>query len=310
MKLEGKKILVTGGHGFLGSFVYEELLSRGIDPKDITRPKSSEYDLRLRENCEELAKDHDLVIHLAANVGGIGYNKDKPGELFYDNAVMGIQLIEACRKHDVDKMLNLGTVCAYPKHTEIPFKEENLWNGYPEETNAPYGLAKKMLLVQSQAYRKQYDFNSIYLLPVNMYGPRDNFDLESSHVIPAIMRKCIEAKENEEDSITAWGTGEPTREFLYVKDCADAIVEALKHYEDPKPVNIGSGEEVSIKQLVNTIKEVVGFEGEIEWDTSKPDGQPRRCLDTSRARNEFDFEASTSLKEGLKETYNWYSSRR
>jgi dTDP-glucose 4,6-dehydratase/GDP-L-fucose synthase len=250
------------------------------------------------------------VIHLAATVGGIGANRENPGRYFYDNAVMGIELMEQARQFGVEKFTILGTICAYPKHTPVPFKEENLFDGYPEETNAPYGIAKKALLTQSKAYRKQWDFNSIYLLPVNLYGPRDDFDLETSHVIPAIIRKCIEARERGDDSITAWGTGEPTREFLYVKDAAEGILDATERYDSSEPVNLGSGEEISIRRLIDIIVDETGFEGSVEWDTSKPDGQPRRKLDTSRAKQRFDWEASTDFRDGLRETIDWYENKR
>jgi len=250
-----------------------------------------------------------VVIHLAAKVGGIGFNRARPAELFYDNAIMGIQLMEEARKAGVQKFVAVGTVCAYPKYTPVPFKEEDLWNGYPEETNAPYGLAKKMLLVQAQAYRQQYGFDAIYLLPVNLYGPGDNFDLESSHVIPALIRKMVEAKELDMPYIEVWGDGSPTREFLYVSDAARGILEATEKYSSPEPVNLGSGEEISIKELTETIAKIVGFKGEIRWDTSKPNGQPRRQLDTSRAWQEFSFRAQTSLPEGLQNTISWYISK-
>jgi GDP-L-fucose synthase len=252
----------------------------------------------------------DIVIHLAAKVGGIGINAEKPGEFFYENLIMGVQLMEIARRRNVQKFVAIGTVCAYPKFTPVPFKEEDLWNGYPEETNAPYGLAKKMLLVQAQAYRKQYGFNAIYLLPANLYGPGDNFDPRSSHVIPALIKKCIDAKERGEDHIVVWGTGRASREFLYVADAARAIVLAAERYNSPEPVNIGSGREITIKDLVTLIAELTGFTGQIVWDTSKPDGQPRRCLDTSRAEREFGFRATTDLREGLRKTIDWYLTHR
>ena len=301
-----KSVTVTGGAGFLGSFVVEQLKEK--NPKDIFVPRSSEYDLRKKDAIIQMYEDAepDVVIHLAATVGGIGANRENPGKFFYDNAIMGIQLMEYARKYEVDKFTTLGTVCAYPKHTPVPFKEEDLWDGYPEETNAPYGLAKKMLLVQSQAYRKQYGFNSIFLLPVNLYGPRDDFDLETSHVIPAIIRKCVEAKEEGKDEIVAWGDGSPTREFLYVEDAARGILTATEKYDKSEPINLGAGFEVSIKELVNLIVDLTGFEGGVKWDTSKPNGQPRRKLDTSKAKKEFGFEAETGFKEGLRETIDWY----
>lgn len=307
----GRTVMVTGGAGFLGSHLVDELESRS-DDVEIFVPRSNEYDLREKSDIKDAFEDSgaDTVIHLAATVGGIGANRENPGRYFYDNAVMGIELIEQARQYGVDKCTILGTICAYPKHTPIPFKEENLFDGYPEETNAPYGIAKKALLTQSKAYRKQWDFNSVYLLPVNLYGPRDDFDLESSHVIPAIIRKCIEARERGDPSITAWGTGEPTREFLYVKDAAEGILDATKRYDSSDPVNLGSGEEISIRELVETIADETGFEGNVEWDTSKPDGQPRRKLDTSRARDRFDWEASTEFREGLRETIEWYEENR
>ena len=303
-----KKILVTGGAGFLGSFVVEKLKEKGVSGENIRIPRSSDSDLRRWENCE-VVKDIDIVIHLAAKVGGIGYNQKYPGSLFYDNAIMGIQLMEAARQEGVDKFVAVGTICAYPKFTPVPFKEEYLWNGYPEETNAPYGLAKKMMLVQSQAYRQQYGFNAIYLLPVNLYGPRDNFDPESSHVIPALIKKIFDAKESGEDYITVWGTGKATREFLYVEDAAEGIILAAERYNKSEPVNLGSGFEISIKDLVELIAELAGFDGEIRWDTSKPDGQPRRCLDVSKAKKEFVFEAKVGFREGVERTIGWYTDQ-
>jgi len=303
---EDKKVVVTGGAGFLGSFVVEKLKER--NPKDIFVPRSKEYDLREKEAIIRMYEDAkpDIVIHLAATVGGIGANRKNPGKFFYDNAIMGIQLMEYARRYEVKKFVAIGTVCSYPKYTPVPFKEEDLWNGYPEETNAPYGLAKKMLLVQSQAYRQQYGFNSIFLIPVNLYGPRDNFDLETSHVIPAIIRKCIEAREKEEDKIVVWGDGSPTREFLYVEDAARAIILATEKYNESEPVNIGAGFEISIKGLVNLIAKLTGFKGKIIWDTTKPNGQPRRRLDVSKAKEKFGFEAKVGLEEGLRRTIEWY----
>ena len=303
---ENKKILVTGGAGFLGKKVVEELIYHGAEQSNIFIPRSSEYDLRNKEICELLVRDVDIIIHLAAKVGGIGYNRDHPAELFYDNAIMGIQLMEAARLAGVKKFVAVGTVCAYPKFTPVPFREEDLWSGYPEETNAPYGLAKKMMLVQSQAYRAQYGFNAIFLLPVNLYGPGDNFDPESSHVIPALIKKFVEAKEKGETEVIVWGTGSASREFLFVKDAANAIVLASEKYNCDEPINIGAAKEISIKNLVEIISEITGFKGKIIWDTEKPDGQPRRCLNTSRAKKEFGFEAATSFEAGLKETIEWY----
>lgn len=305
---QDKGVLVTGGSGFLGSFVVEKLKGRGC--KDIFAPRSKDYDLVQMEAVKRLYQDTkpDIVIHLAANVGGIGANRANPGKFFYENLMMGVQMIEVGRQAGIEKFVALGTVCAYPKFTPVPFKEEDLWNGYPEETNAPYGLAKKMLLVQSQAYRQQYGFNAIYLLPVNLYGPRDNFDPESSHVIPALIKKCVDAITNNDQQITVWGTGKPTREFLYVEDAAEGILLATERYNKPDPVNLGAGFEISIKDLVELIAKLTGFKGEIIWDTTKPDGQPRRMLDTSRAEKEFGFKAKTSFEEGLKKTIEWYKS--
>ena len=303
-----KRITVTGGAGFLGSFVVEKLRKRGC--RDVFVPRSSEYDLVDMEAVKRLYRDAkpDIVIHLAARVGGIGANRANAGKFFYDNAMMGIQLIEQGRLFGLEKFVALGTVCAYPKFAPVPFKEENLWDGYPEETNAPYGLAKKMLLVQSQAYRDQYGFNSIYVLPVNLYGPRDNFDLETSHVIPALIRKCLEAKERDQPEMVCWGDGSPTREFLYVEDCAEAIILAAERYNQSEPVNVGTGQEISIKNLVNLIAELTEYHGRIVWDTTKPNGQPRRRLNTDRARELFGFTAETDFREGLSRTIEWYLS--
>jgi len=306
----GKKILVTGGAGFFGSRVVGELFQRGVKREDLTIPRSREIDLRKWENCVKVVRDADIVVHLAAKVGGIGYNQAYPAKLFYDNAIMGIQLIEAARQENVEKCVVAGTICAYPKFTPVPFKEENLWNGYPEETNAPYGLAKKMLLVQSQAYRQEYGFNAIYLLPVNLYGPGDNFDPASSHVIPALIKKFVDAKESNAPSVEVWGTGAASREFLYVDDAARGLVLAAERYNKPDPVNLGSGMEITIKDLVSLIQELTGYSGEIRWNRSKPDGQPKRCLDVSRAREEFGFEAKMPFREGLKMTIAWYEEHR
>ncbi len=301
-----KRILITGGAGFLGSFVVKKLREKGYE--NIFIPRSCDYDFTIMECVKKVYEDAkpDIVIHLAAKVGGIGANRENPGKFFYDNLMMGVHLMEIGRQRGIDKFVALGTICCYPKFAPIPFQEEDIWNGYPEETNAPYGLAKKMLLVQSQAYRTQYGFNSIYLMPVNLYGPGDNFDPSSSHVIPALIRKCVEAVEQKKNEIIAWGTGKATREFLYVEDCAEAIVLAAERYDKPEPVNIGAGFEISIKDLTCLIAELVGFKGRIVWDVSKPDGQPRRCLDTRRAAKEFGFQAKTDFKKGLAETIKWY----
>jgi GDP-L-fucose synthase len=303
-----KRVVITGGAGFLGSFLVEELEARGT--AEIFVPRSKVYDLRSRGAVRRLLANTrpNIVIHLAARVGGIGINRTHPAEFFYDNLMMGADLIHESWRAGIDKFVAIGTICAYPKYTPVPFKEENLWDGYPEETNAPYGIAKKMLLVQAQAYRQQYGFNIIYLLPVNLYGPRDNFDLETSHVIPALIRKFIEAQSSKTPTVTVWGDGSPTREFLYVKDCAEAILLATEQYNKPDPVNIGAGFEISIKDLVHLIADMTDFKGEIIWDTSKPGGQPRRCLDTSRAEREFGFKAKTSFKKGLRQTIEWYQA--
>lgn len=305
----GKSVMVTGGSGFLGRHVVQELESRS-DSVEVFVPRSDEYDFRERADIRRALTDSeaDVVIHLAATVGGIGANRENPGRYFYDNAVMGIELMEMARQFDVEKCTILGTICSYPEETPVPFSEEDLFEGYPEPTNAPYGIAKKALLTQSKAYRKQYDFDSIYLMPVNLYGPHDDFNLETAHVIPAIIRKCVEARDRGDDSITAWGTGEPTREFLYVEDAAEGILDATETYNRSEPVNLGSGMEISIRELVNTIADMSGFEGEVNWDTSKPDGQMRRRLDVSRAREYFDWEASTEFEEGLRRTINWFES--
>ena len=305
-----KSVLVTGGAGFLGSHVVRKLQDRGATRVFV--PRSAEFDLREKEAIRRALDQAtaDVVIHLAAVVGGIGANRDNPGRFFYDNAIMGIQLMEQARLAGVRKFVTVGTVCAYPKLTPVPFREDDLWNGYPEETNAPYGLAKKMLLVQGQAYRDQYGFNSIYLLPVNLYGPGDNFDPSSSHVIPALIRKMFEAKERGDDHIVAWGTGSASREFLYVEDAAEGIVLATERYDGREPANLGAGREVTIRELIETIARLCEFKGEIRWDFSKPDGQPRRMLDTSRARELFGFEAKTDFEEGLRRTIDWYASVR
>ena len=304
--LKSKRILLTGGSGFLGSYVIEELLQRGVRREDIVIPRSKDLDLRKWESCAQAVDGIDIVIHLAAKVGGIGFNLKYPGELFYDNAVMGVQLMEAARQRGVEKFVTVGTVCSYPKFTPSPFKEEEFWSGYPEETNAPYGVAKKALLVQGQSYRAQYGFNAVYVVPVNLYGPGDHFDPEDSHVIPALIMKFYDAKQKGLDAVTAWGTGSATREFLYVQDAARGIVAAAESYDKDGPVNLGSGEEISIKDLVNMIREMVGYEGEVVWDSSRPDGQPRRRLDVSRAREEFGFEAEIPFSEGLRKTIEWY----
>lgn len=331
----GKRVIVTGGAGFLGSFVVEKLFARGAD--EVLVPRSRDYDLTQREAILRLLDDamrpweqipahlkaeqarqgrFDLrpeqmvIIHLAAHVGGIGANRAHPAEFFYDNLMMGVELMHQAWKRGVGKFVAIGTVCAYPKFTPVPFKEEDLWNGYPEETNAPYGLAKKMLLVQAQAYRQQYGFNAIYLLPVNLYGPRDNFDLETSHVIPALIRKAIEAQERGEKELVVWGDGSPTREFLYVEDAADGIVIASERYNGAEPVNLGSGYEISIKDLAEMITRLTGFQGRLVWDTSKPNGQPRRGLDVSRAKAWFGWEAKTPFEEGLRRTIEWYKRHR
>lgn len=302
--LKDKKILVTGGAGFLGKYVVEKVLEK--KPKKVFVPRSKDYDLRNQRDCEKVVQDIDLVIHLAANVGGIGYNLENPGSLCYDNLVMGAHIIEAARRVGIQKFVGLGTICAYPKYTPVPFKEEDLWNGYPEETNAPYGLAKKMLLVLSQAYRQQYGFNAVYLMPVNLYGPGDNFDPQSSHVIPALIKKFVDAKNREDKFVVVWGSGSPTREFLYVEDAARAILLAAEEYNKPDPINLGAAFEISIKDLVNLIKKLTGFKGNIVWDKTKPDGQPRRKLDTSRAAKEFSFKAKIGFEEGLEKTIHWY----
>jgi GDP-L-fucose synthase len=302
---KGKRVTVTGGRGFLGRHVVAALERVGAD---VSTFSSSDYNLTRQADVARMYGDFkpEIVIHLAAKVGGIGANRDNPGSFFYENAVMGIEVMEQARHHDVSKLVQVGTVCAYPKFAQIPFSEDDLWLGYPEETNAPYGLAKKMLLVQAQAYREQYGFNAIYLLPVNLYGPGDNVDLHNSHVIPALIRKCLEARDRKATSIEAWGTGKPTREFLYVEDAARAIVLAAERYDKPDPVNIGSSEEISIKDLTELIVELTGFQGTVNWDRTKPDGQPRRKLNVERAEREFGFRSSTPFRDGLGETIRWY----
>jgi len=303
------RVLVTGGAGFLGPYVVDNLRRKGC--KDIFIPRSKDYNLVENEAVIKLYRETkpDLVIHLAANAGGIGANRANPGLFFYNNLMMGVQMMEQGRIHGVQKFVAIGTICAYPKYAPIPFKEEDLWNGYPEETNAPYGLAKKMLLVQAQAYREQYSFNAIYLLPVNLYGPGDNFDLSSSHVIPALIKKCLDAVEKREKYIEVWGTGKATREFLYVEDAAEGIVLATEHYNGAEPVNLGAGSEISIGELVSLIVKLTGFRGEILWDDTKPDGQPRRLLDTTKAEKYFGFKAKMDLEEGLRNTIDWYREK-
>jgi GDP-L-fucose synthase len=305
-----KTVVVTGGAGFLGSFVVDRLRAAGAGK--IVAPRSRDYDLRHEEAISRLLADArpDVIVHLAAVVGGIGANRESPGRFFYENLIMGTLLMEQARLTGVKKFVGVGTICSYPKFTPVPFREEDLWNGYPEETNAPYGLAKKLLLVQGQAYRQQYGFNAVHLLPVNLYGPRDNFDPSSSHVIPALMKKCVDAIEAGDQSIVCWGTGKATREFLYVEDAAEGIVLAAEKYDDSEPVNLGAGFEISIFDLVHLIAKATGFTGRIDWDATKPDGQPRRSLDTTRAERTFGFKARTSFEEGLRRTVDWYLAER
>ena len=304
--LEDKRILVTGGAGFLGQQVVSQLRTAGANPDKITVPRSHDCDLRSLEHCQRAVDQQDVVIHLAAHVGGIGLNRQKPAELFYDNLMMGTQLIHAATLAGVEKFVCIGTICAYPKFTPVPFKEDDIWNGYPEETNAPYGIAKKALLVQLQAYRQQYGFNGIYLLPVNLYGPADNFDPTSSHVIPALIRKVHEAQLKGEQQLRVWGDGSPTREFLYSQDAALGIVMGTQFYNDPEPVNLGTGSEISIRDLIGLICELMEFEGDIVWETQQPNGQPRRCLDTTRAKQAFGFTAQVDFRQGLRHTIDWY----
>ena len=304
---KNKRVLLTGGNGFLGSKVQELLSDLGL--AEIRIPRSKDQDLRLQSVCEQVVRDIDIVIHLAANVGGIGYNLKYPGTLFYDNLTMGVHLMEEARKSNVKKFVAIGTICAYPKFTPIPFKEDDLWEGYPEETNAPYGLAKKMLLVQAQSYRQQYDFNAIYILPVNLYGPNDNFSIQSSHVIPALIKKFVEAKLKNSKTVVVWGTGKPTREFLYVDDAAKGILLATEHFNGSKPVNLGSSFEISIRELAEKIGQITGFKGKIVFDEAKPDGQPRRKLDVSRAKKYFGFTSQIDFDEGLRHTIDWYVSQ-
>ena len=310
LDLTKKRIVVTGGGGFLGSLVVDSLKARGCE--SVFVPRKRDYDLTRMDGIEKMFADAqpEVIFHLAAVVGGIGANRINPGSFFYENAIMGIQLIEAARMHKVEKTLIAGSICAYPKFTPVPFKEEDLWNGYPEETNAPYGVAKKALLVQSQAYRQQYGLNSIFVMPVNLYGPRDNFDLQSSHVIPALIRKALEAKEAGLDELVGWGDGSPTREFLYVEDAAEGLITAAASYDGEEPVNLGSGYEISIKDLMELVARLSGFEGRIVWDTGQPNGQPRRRLDTTRAESYFGFKARTSLEQGLQKTIAWYKENR
>ncbi len=304
--LAQKRILVTGGAGFLGKQVVQQLLQAGANPDKITIPRSRDCDLRILAECQKAVEQQDIIIHLAAHVGGIGLNREKPAELFYDNLMMGTQLIHSAWEAEVEKFVCVGTICAYPKFTPVPFKEENLWDGYPEETNAPYGIAKKALLVQLQSYRQQYGFNGIYLLPVNLYGPEDNFNPQSSHVIPALIRKVHEAKQRGDKELHVWGDGTPTREFIYSTDAARGIVIATEQYDHPEPVNLGTNFEISIRDLVELLCQLMEFTGEIVWETDQPNGQPRRCLDTERAKKSFGFTAEINLEQGLTKTIDWY----
>ena len=307
---KNKNVTVTGGNGFLGQYVIKKLHEHGAENVKIA--DIDQYDLTKSVDVERMYEEQkpDIVIHLAAVVGGIGANRENPGKFFYDNSIMGIQLIEYARRYKIDKFVCIGTICAYPKFTPVPFKEDDLWNGYPEETNAPYGLAKKMLLVQLQAYRQQYGFNGIYLLPVNLYGPRDNFNPDSSHVIPALIKKCVDAVVENKNEIVVWGTGDVSREFIYVEDAAEGIILAAEKYNKYSPVNIGAGFEIKIKDLVEIIKHLTGYKGKIIWDKSKPDGQPRRMLNTERAKLEFNFVAKMKLEDGIKKTIEWYKENR
>jgi GDP-L-fucose synthase len=307
MNWNEKSVLVTGGSGFLGSRVVSLLKEKGV--KNVITPSSKEYDLRLKENCNKITKDIDIVFHLAAKVGGIGFNNEKPGELFYDNLIMGTNIMEESRQNNVEKVIALGTICSYPKFTPIPFSEDSIWQGYPEETNAPYGLAKKMLLVQSDAYRKQYQFNSVVVFPTNLYGPNDNFDDSSSHVIPAIIKKILFAKKERKSSVSLWGDGTPTRDFLYVDDAAEGIVLTGEKYSKSIPLNLGTGIEISIKELAEKLLKIINVDLEIIWETDKPNGQPRRCVDNQKAKNEIEFESKISMNEGLKRTVEWYEAK-